>query len=160
MSTMVATSTLTVNAAFLQEIKTVNEDLWQLLDRLRYACSRPIDITDHSRFFVNMLVELRDQLALHFALEEAYGYFEDPIEVRITIAREANRLRNEHRRLYAQISQIAERGEMFIEEGNFTMLATSLPGQFILFDAALQNHERRENELLLMAMDQDTGGED
>jgi hypothetical protein len=160
MGTLVATGTLTVNAAFLQEIKTVNEELWQLLDRLRYVCSRPIDIADHSRLFVARLQELRDQLALHFALEEAYGYFEDPLEVRISVAREAERLRKEHRRLYSQITQIADRAEMFFEEGNLTMLATSIPGQFILFDATFQNHEAHENELLMMALDQDTGGEE
>ena len=160
MASMVATAALTVNAAFLQEIKTVNEELWQLLDRLRYVCSRPIDIADHSRFFVNMLLELRDQLALHFALEEAYGYFEDPLEVSPVVSREAGRLCEEHRRLYSQISKLADRAEMFLDEGNYTLLTTSIPGQFILFDAALQNHEAHENELLIMALDEDLRGGD
>jgi predicted ribosome quality control (RQC) complex YloA/Tae2 family protein len=157
MAGLVATSTVTLNVAFLQEIKEVNEELWQLLDRLRYTCSRPLDITDHSRFFAGMLSELRDQLALHFALEEAYGYFEDPAEVNAYVSREADRLRNEHRRLYSQISKIAERAEVFLEEGHYTLLATTIPGQFILFDAALQNHENHENELLMQAIDNDIG---
>jgi hypothetical protein len=160
MSIIIETGTLTVNAAFLQEIKSVDQELWDMLDQLRYVCSRPIDISDHCRRFVDMLIDLRDQLALHFALEEAYGYFEDPMEVAQAFSREAEKLHNEHRRLYQQFSQIVDRAEMLLEEGNRAQLASSIPGQFILFDAALLNHEERENEMLMTAMDEDLGGGD
>jgi hypothetical protein len=157
MASVIATGTVTINAAFMQEIKEVNDELWSLLGKLRHACSRPIALSGNSRYFVNMLLELRDQLALHFALEEAYGYFEDPIEVSPHMANEANRLRSEHRRLYATFSGIVGQAEQMLDEGSQAALATSIPGQFILFDEALQNHERRENELLMKMMDEELG---
>jgi hypothetical protein len=160
MSISTETGTLTMNVAFLQEIKSVDHELWDMLDQLRYVCSRPIDVADHCRRFVDMLMDLRDQLALHFALEEAFGYFEDPIEVAQAFSREAEKLRSEHRRLYTHLAQIVDRAEMLLEEGNRAQLASAIPGQFILFDAALLNHEERENEMLMRAMDEDLGGED
>lgn len=160
MASDIATRTVTINAAFLQEIKEVNDELWSLLSKVRHACSRPIALSGNCRYFVNMLLELRDQLALHFALEEAYGYFEDPVDVSPHMAREAERLRDEHRRLYSHLSDIVERAETMLDEGHQAVLATSIPGQFILFDAALQNHEQRENALLMAMMDEDIGGGD
>jgi len=157
MAMEIATGTVTINAAFLQEIKEVNDELWSLLSKVRHACSRPIALSGNCRYFVNMLLELRDQLALHFALEEAYGYFEDPAQVSPQLAHQAERLRDEHRRLYSHLSDIVERAETMLEEGHQALLATSIPGQFILFDEALQNHEHRENELLMSMMDDDIG---
>src|SRR5262249_12337308 len=42
MSSVVMTRTVTVNAAFLQEIKEVNQELWQRLEEMRHRCQRPI----------------------------------------------------------------------------------------------------------------------
>ena len=81
MSTATATSTVSVNAAFFQEIKEVNQELWQTLAQVREVCQRPQAARIDCRGFAMLLGELRDQLALHFALEEAYGYFEDPAYV-------------------------------------------------------------------------------
>jgi hypothetical protein len=157
MSTAIATATVTLNAAFLQEIKEVNDELWSLLARIRHACSRPVALSGNCHYFVNMLLELRDQLALHFALEEAYGYFDDPVDVSPHTCYEADRLRNEHRRLYSHLSDLVERAEMILEEGQHALLTTSVPGQFILFDEALQNHEHRENELLMTMLEDEIG---
>jgi hypothetical protein len=160
MYVVTATSTVTVNAAFLHEIKTVDHELWDMLDQLRYLCSRPIDVSDHCRRFVDMLLEFRDQLALHFALEEAYGYFDEPLDVCQAFSREAEKLRQEHRRLHEHLSQLVDRAESLLENGSRAQLASSVPGQFILFDAALLNHEERENELLMRAVGEDLGSGD
>ena len=76
-----AQRTLTINAAFLQEIKDDNRELKQLLDdcaeRLAHASTGHVD----PKRLVGSLARLRDQVALHFALEEAYGYFDDAIDV-------------------------------------------------------------------------------
>ena len=42
MTVVTSTGTVTVNAAFLQEIKEVNQELWSLLACLRHRCQRPI----------------------------------------------------------------------------------------------------------------------
>jgi len=46
--------------------------------------------TGMCRHLVDWLSELRDQLALHFALEEAYGYFDEPLHVAPQLAEKAN----------------------------------------------------------------------
>src|SRR5262245_61954266 len=96
MTVITTTGTVTVNAAFLQEIKEVNQELWSLLADLRHRCQRPI-APGHCRLLIDKLCQLRDQLALHFSLEEAYGYFEDPVEVAPQLSRQAEMLRSEHR---------------------------------------------------------------
>jgi hypothetical protein len=157
MAVLVETRTVTINAAFMQEIKEVNDELWSLLAQIRHACTRPIALSGNCRYLVNMLLELRDQLALHFALEEAYGYFDDPADVSPHTAYQAEKLRSEHRRLYSHLSDLVERAETMLEEGHQALLATSVPGQFILFDEALQNHEHHENELLMSLMEDEIG---
>ena len=59
------TGTVTVNAAFLQEIKEVNQELWTLLADLRHRCQRPIAPAG-CRYLIDKLSQFRDQLALHF----------------------------------------------------------------------------------------------
>ena len=99
MSVVTSTGTVTVNAAFLQEIKEVNQELWSLLAELRHRCQRPI-APGHCRQLIDKISLLRDQLALHFSLEEAYGYFDDPVDVAPQLSRQAEHLRSEHRELY------------------------------------------------------------
>ena len=67
------TSTVTINAAFLQEIKEVNSDLWDLLDEVKQLCGDPQHVQYQGRQVVEMLAELRDQLAMHFALRRPTG---------------------------------------------------------------------------------------
>lgn len=147
------TSTVTVNAAFLQEIKEVNEELWQLLDNVRELCSSAVAVREHSAQLVDMLVELRDQLALHFALEEAYGYFEDPVLVIPTVAQQAAGLRAEHRKLYFRANLLADEAEKLLFDGNLAELITRTPAQFWEFDHQLQLHESYENELIMRQFD-------
>ena len=111
MATLTSTGTVTVNAAFLQEIKEVNQDLWRLLDRLREMCANPAIIRSRRSQFLGQIEELRDQLALHFALEEAYGYFEDPVYVAPQLCDRAFALRDEHRQLYLEVCQLEERAQ-------------------------------------------------
>ena len=156
MAVSTLTSTVTVNAAFLQEIKEVNQELWQLLADLRHRCQRPI-APGSCRTLVDKLCELRDQLALHFALEEAYGYFEDPVDVAPQLCRAANALRSEHQQLYGQLSSIVDRAERLFYDDRPAALAVWLGPEFLDFDARLRQHEERENDLILEAYDGDIG---
>lgn len=160
MSTATATSTVTVNAAFFQEIKEVNQELWQTLAQVREVCQRPQAARIDCRGFAMLLGELRDQLALHFALEEAYGYFEDPAYVAPHFCERANGLRSEHRELYLGIAEISDRAEQFYRRANLPTLVGHIARQFTAFDHRLQQHEARENELIQMAYDDDFGGGD
>lgn len=156
MATLTLTGTVTVNAAFLQEIKEVNQELWHLLADLRHRCQRPI-APSMCRLLVDQLCQLRDQLALHFALEEAYGYFDDPVEVAPQLCRQADSLRAEHKQLYAQLSSLVDKVERMFYDDQHAALALWIGPQFLHFDTRLRNHEERENDLILEAYDGDIG---
>ncbi len=156
MSSVLLTRTVTVNAAFLQEIKEVNQELWQRLDEMRHRCQRPL-APAQCRHLVEWLSQLRDQLALHFALEEAYGYFDDPVEVAPRLSYAAESLRNEHRQLYLTLTSIVERAERLLHNGQLATLALWIGPEFLRFDEALHDHESRENDLIYEAFDTDLG---
>lgn len=152
----VAVNTVTVNAAFLQEIKDVNQELWLLQADLRHRFQRPV-APGHGRFLIDKLCLLRDQLALHFSLEEAYGYFDDPVDVAPQLSRAAQRLRAEHKGLYLDLCELVEHAERMFYDEQHAALALWLPSQFLEFDERLRSHEERENELIVEAYDGDIG---
>jgi hemerythrin len=158
MAGLSGTRTVTVNAAFFQEIKEVNEELWRLLEMLRRRFERPV-APGHCRHLVELLSELLDQVALHFALEEAYGYFEDPAFVPPSVGEAAERVREEHRALYVRLRDLVERAEEMVYDLRHADLASWLGPQFRKFDAAFRDHESRENELIMDAIESDLGGE-
>lgn len=157
MATIIATKTVTVNAAFLQEIKDVNRGLWGLFDTVEQFCSRPISIHGASKKFVELLNELRDQLALHFALEEAYGYFDDPAHVEPWISDRVDSIRGEHRYLYVAMCELVEHAESLYSEGNWASLATKMPAKFGSYYQQFKEHEWKEQELILQAYMDDIG---
>ena len=148
---------VTVNAAFLQEIKEVNLELWHTLDNVQKICARPTSIRPHCRRFVEMLAQLRDQLAMHFALEEAYGYFDEPVSVAPRLSRRANDLRIEHRDLYLHICEIVDQAERLAFGRKQLSLATDISLRFRSFHDQLLAHEAQETDLILEAYDDDIG---
>ena len=159
MTTAIAAGTVAVNAAFLQEIKEVNHELWDELADLRHRCQRPI-APGQSRLLTDKLCQLRDQLALHFALEEAYGYCDDAIEVAPRLSHLADQLRSEHKGLYLDFCQIVDRAERMFYDEQHAALALWIGDEFLAFDEQLRHHEEREIDLIYEAYDDDLGGED
>jgi hypothetical protein len=146
-------STVTVNATFLREIKEVNQELWQLLANIREVCSSVWMVRQHMAQLVDMLSDLRDQLALHFALEEAYGHFEHPTVRSPVVSEQAGHLRAEHRRLYLLANQLVEFAEQLEFDGNYAEIVTTLPFRFAQLDHQILQHESRENELIMNPFD-------
>jgi hypothetical protein len=151
---------VTINAAFLQEIKEVNQELWVLMDDLRNLCAHPISVWRHSRHLVDLLAKMRDHLAMHFALEEAYGYFHDPAEPDPVISAHAFHLRGQHSQLYSQCSQLADHAENLYRERDDASLTTVLPVLIDEFLHVLMTHESDETELIYRAMYEDIGAAD
>ena len=154
---VVRTTTVTVNAAFLQEIKEVNEDLWHLLAEVRRYCQR--GVTSHAGCcqLLEALGALRDQMALHFALEEAYGYFDEPVYVAPRLSEQAAELRNEHRALYLDISNFVEDAERLNYRKRLPAAMPQLALRYEAFQAQFEEHEAREHDLILQAYDDDIG---
>lgn len=151
------TSTLTINAAFLQEIKEVNEDLWRQLAGVRDICCEETEVRGHTRQLPDVIAQLRDQLAMHFALEEAYGYFEDPVAVAPHLNATACALRDEHSSLYSSICDVLEFVESEFYAGRLVTSAPQVVTVFRTFYDQLQSHEAKENELILKAYGDDIG---
>ncbi len=157
METRKTTSTVTINAAFLQEIKEVNEELWKLLERTRQLCSDQKQMKSQGKQALELLGALRDQLAMHFALEEAYGYIENPVIVAPHLTQPAAILRDEHTTLYSTISELYEAFEGEHYAGRLDESAPNIVARFVAFDKQFRGHETRENELILQAYDDDIG---
>jgi hypothetical protein len=149
-------STVTVNAAFFREIKEVNEELWKVFAQLRDLAHQPL-VADQHRALLDQLAAARDQLAMHFALEEAYGYFDEPVEVAPQLSRRASQLRAEHKDLYVQLCQVVERAEQLFYADQPSALCEWFGPAFSAFDARLHHHEAQEHELIVEAYDADLG---
>jgi hypothetical protein len=156
-ATLVQTGTVTINAAFLQELKDVNHELWQTLAECRRFCEQPHAVHRLCHDFVQQLGELCDQLAMHFALEEAYGYFDDPISVAPYLAERCGALRAEHAELYLEFSSLVESAEQLFYDRKLMTLVAQVPRAFHHFDHRLMDHEAQEMELVQEAFDSDIG---
>lgn len=154
---LMATQTVTVNAAFLQEIKEDNLQLRHLLAEARsmFAALRPGHA--RTRRLASLLAELRDQLAMHFSLEEAYGYFEDPVSVAPHLSEQAESLRKQHGELYEDISQLAAKAENASSGNGTSRGLQQVACRFLEFYGRLQEHETKENDLIVQAYNVDIG---
>ncbi|MCA9131191.1 MAG: hemerythrin domain-containing protein [Planctomycetales bacterium] len=145
----------TVNAAFFQEIKEDHQQLKHVLGKLAKLTSLGPAINNHGNKLTSLLAELRDQLAFHFALEEAYGYFEDAIERAPRFHEQAGKLRSQHAELYLMSQEIADQAgaELTLESSDFV----SIGEKFDHFNTALAAHESAELRLILDAISLDVG---
>jgi len=151
----IVSTRLAPNPAFLYEIKEDNQELWRLLDDLRqtfrqmpHALAKPL---------VAKLTALRDQLAMHFALEEFYGYMEDPIAVAPQLSDLADELRSEHATLFVQACALVEQAEDMDVQGPHLKALRDLGEDFDEFDRDLRRHESAEGDLILKSLDEDIG---
>lgn len=152
--TVSRSSAVTVNAAFLQEIKDENENLSALLTSLKAWVDRgPYAYHQRDRF-IQLLADLQDELALHFSLEEGYGYFDDALAVAPELSSRAEALRNEHKNLYLEITRLAELAEATNTKTNGMGHVLARARAFLY---QLQEHEYRENELIMRAYNDDFG---
>ncbi len=157
MTIAISTNTITVNAAFLQEIKDVNQELWTLLARCQQFDPHQGEGWRRWIDHLNLLRELRDKLALHFALEECFGYFEDPVFVSPQVAQRAANLRAEHTALYVEICALVEQADELLHDRKLEHLIQVVPHGFERFSSRLEEHEDAERELIQAAFSDDLG---
>lgn len=150
------TQTLGVNAAFLNEIKEDHVELRQLLDKARRVVDEP-QRKSCPRELYHLLLAIQDRLAIHFSLEEAYGYCEVALSIAPRLSSRARKLRDEHRTLYTQFGRVVEIAEQLVYHERPIHAGVLLTSQFRHFDKQLDEHERQEIELILEAFDDDVG---
>lgn len=154
---LVATRTVAVNAAFLQEIKQDNVELRELLrDISQQLLQRRLRLSD-SRGLCELLTRLRDQLAIHFALEEAFGYFENAVDIAPRLSERADELRSEHDLFFVDICGICEQAEQLLYHETSARTLRQVATRYSDFYDALKQHESREAELIMEAFDDDIG---
>ncbi len=152
------TGTLTINPAFLQELKEDNVHLRELLDATSAALSdgetrHPI----RPRALVELLGRLRDQLATHFSLEEFFGYFEDAVDAAPRLSAKADLYRFQHETLYIKICELANEAEQLLYGESHAAGLGILSRRFQNFYRELQEHEENENDLIMEALYDDIG---
>ncbi len=157
---VIATSTVTVNPAFLQEIKDDAREFRQMLAQAGEMLGPTHLSTVEARQIVDLLARLRDQLALHFTLEEAYGYFEDAVNAAPRLSEQAEFLRNQHQTLFADYMRVFESAEQLLYESPDDHARASVARMFHNFRADLQLHESREHDLIMAAFNDDIGAGD
>jgi hypothetical protein len=165
MSVSTIATALTVNPAFLEEIKDSNATLWHQLSMLREICESNDVRPSVLHRLVDLLNEVRDLLALQFALEETYGYMEIPAGTPAHFAspmrsaampahafspsqHSAEQVRAQHCPLYLLASELAEKAEELQYRGWVADKATQLVNQVKQFELQLQDHERAERRLV------------
>jgi hypothetical protein len=145
-----------VNAAFLQDIKEDNVHLRDLL----MAASRVLDRSTwwsvKPRALADLFQQIRDQLATHFTLEEAFGYLDDAIVTAPRLSERANSLRNEHETLYISISDLADDAYRIVAERRGSTIPILLE-RFRSFCRKLKAHEDAENELIMESLYDELG---
>ena len=155
-----ATYTVAVNAAFLQEIKEDHHELRQLMHHTGAMFDRPDWMPAEIDQLATLLGKLRDQLAMHFSLEEAFGYFEDAIESAPHLSRRAEDLRAQHATLYAILCRLAERCERLLHDKPVDDVLAALAADYRHFAAGFADHESQESELIVEAFNSDIGAGD
>jgi hypothetical protein len=155
MSETHSSSKVGVNAAFLMEIKDDHYQLKQMLVQLRRQVDNPIVLGHHFQNFVNDLYSLCDQLAFHFTLEEAFGYFDDALESTPHLHDQSSRLRDQHSQLFIAARDLADHAA---EYGKPTAVELrQIIHEFRQFDVTLKVHESAEQGLIMAALTEDVG---
>ena len=144
-----STKTLGVNGAFLSEIK---EDHFELRDLL---CKTDRAFEQRQRHrkpreLVYLLLALQDRLALHFSLEEAYGYCEDALEVAPRLGSKAAALRAQHQTLFVDFCHLVDDAEQLLapipmskgSAGKRRISLVQIAARYEQFREALDEHER------------------
>ncbi len=151
------TRTVSINPAFLQEIKEDHHELRQLMHHAAAMLHRPAWMRIEYVQLFNQFEKLRDQLAMHFALEEAYGYFEDSIREAPHLSRRAEQLRSEHVPLYSDLCRLTDSAEQLLHHETASKALASLARDFARFSARFHEHELRECDLILEALNEELG---
>ncbi len=140
--------TTVVNAAFLQEVKDSNMQLWSILDELRTMQVSWDDAREVSKLFVRKLAELRDCIGLEFSLEETYGFMQGPPSNAGFAMADAETARIQHRELYLQLQELCETAEEAQYRGTISRDLQSYLEEFRCFDLSFRAHEDLEGELI------------
>lgn len=141
--------TLTINVAFLLEVKEDSSEIRMLIaDARRALASRTMSRLGQLRC-CNLMGQLRDGLALYFAVEQAYGYFCGAADVPPQITQAARALCAEHESLYQAVADLAESAERRLHKRQRGRDVQTDCRKFDEFCHELHRHETEECRLMI-----------
>lgn len=148
---------LTLNTAFMQEIKEDHIEFRKLLENVLVAFSqKPLP---SPKPCAELLSDLRDALESYFALEEFYGYFKSSRTANLAVSQRADKLRSEHYSLFLQLCDLVDKAEQIVYRESAVTPAEVAAG-VREFYRAMQDHEQREMGLMMDLHNQVLGGGD
>lgn len=137
------------------ELEEDSHHLRELKLAIDEVLAHPRITANHWGELQELLNDLRDQLSLHFALEEADGYLDCAVESHPERASDADHLRHQHEELFEEIRTIADSAMELSTEKQRKMEA--LVERFRRFRSSLEAHEEAEWDLIQQVMDEDLG---
>ena len=143
-----------VNAAFLQEIKDDNRFLDELLFATRDALVRLEPERLNLITVVELLRRLCDRVAMHFTLEEAFGYVDGAASFPKDLSLRADMLRHQHETLYLELCEVVEVAERLLYAESSLSRARQmqkLSTAFSHFYRRLLQHDVAEDDLIMDA---------
>jgi len=157
----ISARTITVNAAFLREIKEDNEELRSQLAELHRRFQRPIELGE-CRPMIDRLYPLLEAVVLYFDLEETYGYFDNPLDEDPKFSDLASSVRNQHRELHSALIALIEWAERMFHSQRprrqaWKLLQENLAQHFLEFERRLRRHELAETALICDAYARNVG---
>ena len=145
---------ITINVAFLQEIKNDNLPLRQLIDTVakdfrHYPPMQP-------QTAMELLYRVREELETYFTLEEQLGYFNQAAIHNPSVSRCAAALMSEHEQIFLQLNDVIERVEQVVyRETEASMY--EVDNLFQQFRSELALHEQCEMELMMQFCNEEFG---
>ena len=145
----VPTLAVTINVAFLLEIKEENTELDRLLSESRAAASKIAARGANWRQFLELLESLRDNVAMQFELEEAYGYFENPVFHTPDLGASTALLRDEHWVLYSELNTVIDHVKQRVYDEVQDVTPQQIAWELTAFCDNLLYHDTQEYTLIL-----------
>jgi hypothetical protein len=153
-----ASAGVTINVAFLQEIKT-DFGFRDLLNQT-YVRLKPHDPDEvvSPNVAANLLSELLDELETYFALEEFYGYFGESTVNNPCVSKKAVDLRSEHETLFLRLSDLVEKAQQIVyHEAGPDLTMDEIADGFEQLCMDLADHEQAEMDLMMRLCNEDIG---
>jgi hemerythrin len=148
-------STVSINVAFLREIKEDNVHFDELLEAINMSLDSSREV--RVRVLAELLGRLRDELETHFALEEFYGYFSDAAPRNPQVSSEAAKLCAEHEKLFLVLNELVEEAEQLLYKETSCRSKNEIISGFHQFYEDLKRHEHHEMELMMRLWNEDIG---
>ncbi|GAB5407200.1 MAG: hypothetical protein Aurels2KO_54310 [Aureliella sp.] len=142
-----------VNAAFLQEVKESNAEVWHSLHAVRAIAEGVQDRVpnaDVAHEFVRQLDALLDGIATEFSLEETLGFVGGVAVGSAAPDSDLAKSACQHRELFLTLQEVVEQAEEVQYRGTVVRDCPALLAEFHTFDSALRKHEEFEAELIRM----------